>query len=82
VQHGFTDQDQVRLAGIFSRLDAKGAKVMLSNSDPANEAGGDPFLEDLYQPYRIERVGAKRMINSVGVRRGRVHEMIVTNYPV
>jgi DNA adenine methylase len=54
---------------------------MLSNSDPANEAGGDPFLEDLYQPYRIERVGAKRMINSVGVRRGRVQEMIVTNYP-
>jgi DNA adenine methylase len=77
---GFTDTDQERLADLFRNLDRKGAKVMLSNSDPRNGSGGDSFLEDLYRGYHIDRVPAKRMINSVGRKRGPVSELIVTNY--
>src|SRR5947209_5660876 len=34
---GFGDDEQKRLAALLRRLDGKGAKLMLSNSDPKNE---------------------------------------------
>jgi DNA adenine methylase len=77
---GFSEADQVRLAKFFKELDRKGAKVMLSNSDPGNERAGDSFFDDLYDGYLIERVPAKRMINCNGARRGAVSELIITNY--
>ena len=79
-KNGFSDKDQVRLAGFFRELDAKGAKVMLSNSDPRNENPGDSFFDDLYAGYTIERIPAKRMINCNGSRRGKISELIITNY--
>jgi len=77
---GFTDKDQHRLAKFFKELDKKGAKVMLSNSDPKNENPNDTFFEDLYSDYMIERVPAKRSINCVGSGRGEINELIITNY--
>jgi DNA adenine methylase len=79
-KNGFSDKDQVRLAGFFKELDAKGAKIMLSNSDPRNENPKDTFFDDLYAGYSIERVPAKRMINCNGARRGNISELIITNY--
>jgi DNA adenine methylase len=79
-RNGFSEADQVRLADLFRELDEKGAKIMLSNSDPKNEDPNDTFFDDLYADYTIERVPAKRMINSNGARRGEVNELIVTNY--
>ena len=77
---GFEDDDQRRLAELFRRLDSKGAKLMLSNSDPKNEDPDDHFFEDLYSGYLIERVPARRMINCNGERRGEINELIITNY--
>jgi DNA adenine methylase len=77
---GFSDKDQQRLAKFFRELDRKGAKVMLSNSDPGNEMPGDLYFDDLYAGYTIERVPAKRMINCNGARRGAVSELVITNY--
>lgn len=77
---GFSDDDQVRLFRFFSALDKAGAKAMLSNSDPKNEDPEDCFFDDLYREFRIERVLAKRMINSMGDRRGEINEIIVMNY--
>jgi len=77
---GFSDPDQVRLAGFFRELDKKGAKIMLSNSDPGNVNPDDRFFDDLYSDYTIERVPAKRMINSNGAGRGDISELIITNY--
>jgi len=77
---GFSEADQVRLAKFFKELDRKGAKVMLSNSDPGNGNAGDSFFDDLYDGYLIERVPAKRMINCNGARRGAVSELIIRNY--
>lgn len=79
-KEGFSDTDQGRLAEFFTYVDKKGAKIMLSNSDPRNENPGDTFFEDLYSGYTIERVPAKRMINSNGASRGAINELIITNY--
>ncbi len=77
---GFYERDQLRLAELFKKLDKKGAKVMLSNSDPKNEDPEDTFFDDLYEGYLIERVPAKRAINSNGSLRGAINELIVMNY--
>ena len=77
---GFSDSDQRRLAVFFKELDKKGAKIMLSNSDPRNENPHDSFFDDLYAGYTIERVPAKRIINCKGARRGEINELIITNY--
>ena len=77
---GFSDKDQVRLARFFRELDRKGAKIMLSNSDPGNESPRDSFFDELYAGYTIRRVPAKRMINCNGARRGTVSELLITNY--
>ena len=76
----FTDADQKRLANCFRRLDAKGAKLMLSNSDPKNENPHDEFFDELYKDFRIERIQASRAINSNGAKRGRISEILITNY--
>jgi len=80
-KNGFSDSDQIRLVNFFKELDAKGAKIMLSNSDPKNENSEDSFFDDLFSEYYIERVSAKRMINCNGSRRGNINELIITNYP-
>ncbi len=74
-KNGFTDADQMRLAELFASLDERGAKLMLSNSDP-----GDRFFDDLYGAWTIERVPARRSINCRGDRRGEVAELIIRNY--
>ena len=76
----FTDDDQKRLTDCFRRLDAKGAKLMLSNSDPKNENPADEFFDELYKDFRIERIKASRAINSNGAKRGRISELLITNY--
>jgi len=77
---GFGDDDQRRLAEFFHALDSKGARLMLSNSDPKNEDPTDHFFEDLYSCYYIDRVPARRAINCNGERRGEINELIITNY--
>jgi DNA adenine methylase len=65
----------------FRELDEKGAKCMLSNSDPRNENPDDTFFDDLLSDYYIERVPARRRINCNGACRGDINELIITNYP-
>lgn len=69
----FKPDDQIRLAAAFRRLDAKGCKVMLSNSDT-------PFIRELYEGYRIEQVWCRRAINRDAAKRGAVSEVVVLNY--
>jgi DNA adenine methylase len=81
-KNGFYDEDQVRLVEFFKELDEKGAKIMLSNSDPTNENGDDSFFDDLFSDYYIERIPARRIINCNGAGRGDINELVVTNYRV
>lgn len=76
----FDDAEQERLAGFFRKLDEKGAKLMLSNSDPHNEDSGDDFFIDLFSGFNVQKVLAKRNINSNGSRRGEITELLITNY--
>ena len=77
---GFGERDQVRLAEFIGTLGRRGAKIMLSNSDPCNEDPDDTFFDTLYAGYTIDRVSAKRTINSNAARRGAISELIITNY--
>ncbi len=78
----FNDEDHIRLAKFYKILDGKGAKLMLSNSDPKNEKPDDNFLEELYSGFRIERVPARRAINCNGEKRGAINELVITNYNI
>ena len=67
-KEGFTDEEQRRLAAYYARCDARGARLMLSNSD--QERRPVRRSDDLYAGYRIDRVPARRMINCNGDGRG------------
>lgn len=76
----FNDQNQIELAEMYKELSDKGAKVMLSNSDPHNVDENDNFFDDLYGDFNIQRVEASRMINSKASSRGKIKELLVKNY--
>jgi DNA adenine methylase len=76
----FSEKDQIRLAKFCRRIDAKGAKFLLSNSDPKNEDQKDHFFDDQYNGFRIDTVKATRAINCIGAGRGAINELIITNY--
>jgi DNA adenine methylase len=76
---GFNDSEQARLKEIFARAHEKGALQMLSNSDPTNYSA-DLFFDALYKDFKINRVMAKRLINSKADGRDAIRELIITNY--
>ncbi|MFM1842460.1 MAG: adenine-specific methylase [Cyanobacteriota bacterium] len=78
----FNDQEQIRLAEYYSSLANKRALLMLSNSDPKNEDKSDNFFDDLYDKFTVNRVGASRAINSNSSKRGKITEILVTNYSI
>lgn len=75
----FDDDEQVRLARFIDEINATGAKIVLSNSDPKNVNPEDSFFDDLYSSYQIKRVSASRMINSKADSRGKINELIICN---
>jgi DNA adenine methylase len=76
----FDDREQLRLSRFYRALDEKGAKLMLSNSDPKNINLEDNFFDDAYRDYRIERIEAARLINSKSEKRGPIRELLIMNY--
>ena len=76
----FNDENQKELAEYYKRISKKGAKAILSNSDPKNENKDDNFFDDLYNDFSIDRVYAKRFINSNKNKRGPITEILVRNY--
>lgn len=69
----FREQDHVALACVFRDLDARGCKVMLSNSNA-------PLVHELYEGFNVEIVQARRLINRNVDGRGCINEVIVRNY--
>ncbi|MDR2942172.1 MAG: Dam family site-specific DNA-(adenine-N6)-methyltransferase [Treponema sp.] len=77
----FCDKQQIELAEFYSKLDReKGAKLMLSNSDPSNNNPNDHFFEKAYSGYNISKVFAGRAVNCKGGKRGKINELLITNY--
>ena len=69
----FLIKEQYRLARFYKKLDSLGCKVMLSNSDTK-------FIRNLYNKFRIEIVLANRAINCKSNGRGKINELVITNY--
>ena len=76
----FNDDEQVALGQFVDRASERGAKVVVSNSDPKNNDDKDNFFDDLYNQYSIARITAKRMINCNGESRGNISELLISNY--
>lgn len=76
----FNDAEQIALGKFVDRISSKGAKVVVSNSDPKNTDENDHFFDELYKQYQIDRVNAKRMINCNANSRGDVKELLISNY--
>jgi DNA adenine methylase len=79
-QYGFNDEYQERLSKFYDKMAKKGAYLILSNSDPKNTNPNDLFFEELYSDFFINRIEANRMINCNGNGRGKVKELLITNY--
>lgn len=75
----FDDDCQRDLAEYVRLLDRKGAKFLLSNSDPKNSDPKDDFFDELYKDFQIDRVSATRMVNSNGKGRGKITELLIHN---
>ena len=72
-EDGFGKEEQKRLAKVFKELDKRGCYVMLSNHNTK-------LINELYKEFNIYVIEAKRNINANGKKRGKVEEVIITNY--
>ncbi len=74
----FLQREQEELRGAFLELHNRGCNVALSNSDT-------PLINGLFEPLlkkgiSIHKVQAGRNINSKSEKRGKIFEVLVTNY--
>ncbi len=76
----FDDEKQIELAEFAKNMDKKGAKIVVSNSDPKNTNMDDDFFDELYSSLNVKRVKAARMINCNSELRGKLSELLITNY--
>lgn len=76
----FNDEEQIELARFFDDMHRKGAKVVMSNSDPKNSNTEDDFFDNIYSAYRMKRVEATRMINCNSKARGKIKELLISNF--
>lgn len=67
-QDAFDDDDQRSLAEFFKAMAARGASLLLSNSDPKNTNPDDNFFDELYAPFHIHRLRVGRAISAQGRR--------------
>ena len=73
---GFFEKEQIELRDTFVKLHERGCFVMLSNSDT-------PFINELYsglEGVSVNKIIAGRAINSKGSKRGKINEVLITNY--
>jgi DNA adenine methylase len=80
VSEAFDDASQLRLAEFCRELDAAGHLWLMSNSDVKNTDQDNHFFDELYQDFQIQRIRAKRAINSNGEKRGEISELLIANY--
>lgn len=76
----FSDNEQIELAEFVDEMHKKGAKVVVSNSDPKNSNTEDDFFDNIYSTHKIRRVEATRMINCNSEARGKIKELLISNF--
>lgn len=78
-ENTFDDFAQIELAKFVSKMREKGARIVVSNSDPKNYNVTDNFFDNLYVTFQIKRVDASRMINCNSEARGKIKELIISD---
>lgn len=76
----FNDAEQKNLAAFAKAMNDKGAKIIISNSDPKGIDQNDNFFDNLYCDFNIKRIQATRMINSNSNSRGKINELLISNF--
>ena len=76
----FNDEEQIELAKFVDDMDRKGAKIVVSNSDPKNTDSTDDFFDNIYSAHSIRRVDATRLINCNSEARGKIKELLISNF--
>lgn len=76
----FNDEEQIELARFVDDMHRKGAKIVISNSDPKNSNTEDDFFDNIYSSHKIKRVEATRMINCNSEARGKIKELLISNF--
>lgn len=79
-EYDFNDKEQVELAEFVNKINKMGAKIVISNSDPKNIDESDNFFDEIYSSHMIKRVDATRMINSNAKKRGKIKELLISNF--
>ena len=72
-EDGFGKDEQKRLVKVYRELAVRGCFIMLSNHNTS-------LVKELYKDFNIHVIEAKRNINANGKKRGKVEEVIITNY--
>jgi DNA adenine methylase len=76
----FGDQEQIRLYDFCKKLGNLGYNWILSNSDVQGKTENGNFFDELYSDFLITRVEAKRSINSKSEKRGKINELLISNF--
>lgn len=77
----FNDEEQIRLRDFCVKLsEYPNVKWMLSNADCSAKNPDDTFFEEFYRGFNINRVYASRAINANPSKRGKLTELLITNY--
>lgn len=76
----FNDDEQIELANFVDEMNKKGARVVISNSDPKNSNTEDNFFDNIYSAHKIKRIEATRMINCNSEARGKIKELLISNF--
>lgn len=74
-KEAFSLEQQAELAALARHLSERGVLVMLSNSN-------SPVIRDLYKDFCHNEVWASRAVNSKADLRGKIPELVITNYVV
>lgn len=81
-KNGFTIENQIELANFIDKISEKGAKFLLSNSDPKNIEPENNFFDKLYKKYYIQRIPVRRNIAAKKENRGIINEILVSNIKI
>lgn len=80
VKEQFNDNEQVRLRNFCNKISDYGSIFILSNSDVKSKDKTNLFFDELYAEYSIRRVFATRMVNANPDKRGKLSELMISNY--
>jgi DNA adenine methylase len=79
-KESFDDSEQIRLKRFCDKITQKNCFLLLSNSDCRSANPLNDFFDNLYNNYKIERVWASRSINSNSEKRGKLTELLISNF--